>query len=265
MTPDNCPETGALLLHAIFRHDQHVEQHLTVCSRCALEVGKIREQALAISVAAPTVSGSCLDDLSIAELADGVLDDTDRSRVITHLSRCKRCMAKVASVVAALAAAPVGTEVRRLESQGKGPRRWLIPVGSAATIAAVAAVAMFILVPSENDFSIGAPAHRDPTVTATILPVTIFPEGDVPVADALIWSSVPGADIYQLTLFDEEGSIVNEWLDVRDTTVVVPDTVTLTPLRPYFWQVDARIDINRWVKSDLVGFRISRAVIQETR
>jgi len=75
---------------------------------------------------------------------------------------------------------------------------------------------------------------------------------------ALTWSSVPHADRYQVTLFDQAGSVLWE-THTADTTVAVPETVRLTPGVPHYWKVAARTELGRWVASDLTSFTLRRA------
>ena len=82
--------------------------------------------------------------------------------------------------------------------------------------------------------------------------------GGVATLPALIWSSVPHADRYQVTLYDEAGSVLWE-THTADTAVAVPETVRLIPGVPHYWKVAARTELGRWVASDLTSFTLRRA------
>jgi hypothetical protein len=96
---------------------------------------------------------------------------------------------------------------------------------------------------------------REPAVTTTVAPTLSTPRGRVAVLHAMIWSSVPHADQYRVTLFDRDGSVA--WrTQSADTTVPLPDTVRLSRGVPYYWKVDARIELGRWVGSELTSFTL---------
>jgi hypothetical protein len=58
-----------------------------------------------------------------------------------------------------------------------------------------------------------------------------------------------------VTLFDRDGSVA--WrTQLADTTVLLPDTVRITRGVPYYWKVEARIELGRWVSSDLTSFTL---------
>ena len=73
-----------------------------------------------------------------------------------------------------------------------------------------------------------------------------------------MWTSVPHAERYRLTLFDATGKVVWE-SQASDTVATLPTTIELTPSASYFWRVEAQTGWNRWVKSDLVEFSVSSA------
>lgn len=187
----------------------------------------------------------CLDDDTIAALAEGALDDGARAAALPHLAECPRCRAAVASVTRALGDSSV---VRELASVRGRRRRFHIAVPAAA-----AAIIALLVTPWRNDD--GAPQHRAPTITAVSSPVLMSPVGIVAGADILRWSSVSGADRYRTTLFDDAGTVVYE-TQTTDTVVALPDSIHLTTSRSYLWKVEARSGWGRWSASDLIEFSI---------
>ena len=65
-------------------------------------------------------------------------------------------------------------------------------------------------------------------------------------------------DRYQVTLFDQAGSVLWE-THTTDTAVAVPETIRVVPGVPFYWKVAARTELGRWVASDLTSFTLSRA------
>ena len=50
---------------------------------------------------------------------------------------------------------------------------------------------------------------------------------------------------FRVTLFDAVGRVLYE-LQVADTAVAIPDSVTIVPARSYLWKVEARTGWDRW-------------------
>lgn len=232
--------------------DSAIERHLDKCGRCAAAV----QDLLAGLAAAREGDGewtaerdSCLSEDRIAALAEASLALAERDACIEHLAACGRCRAAAASVAAALVSKPVAREVRRLEAPR---RRILARYGMPAAVAAAVLALLVIDLPSTGV----APAHREGPVTVAPAPVAIAPAGPVSAARVLRWHPVQGADRYRVTLFDADGRVLHEaWLS--DTVAPVPEDLDLAPGRPYFWTVAARTGWDRWVRSELVEFRVA--------
>jgi hypothetical protein len=189
----------------------------------------------------------CLDDDTVAALADGTLDAAARGAVLPHLAGCARCRGAVASVARALADSGVAREVRGVE--GAGRRRFYriaLPLVAAATLLLVLAWPR-----QAND---GGPPHRDPPADASA-PVPIAPIGVVADATTLLWTAVAGADRYRVTLSDALGGVLYE-TQLADTVAALPDSIALVSGRSYVWMVEARTGFDRWSTSRLVEFSI---------
>jgi hypothetical protein len=197
------------------------------------------------------VAPACLDDHAVAMFADGTLDAASRAALIPHLADCSRCRRLTASVARALADQPIADE--RRPGRGLRTRR---AVRLAAPLAA-AAVLLVFLWPSGPDDS-----HRAPTITEAAAPTPRAPAGRVETAERLVWSSVGGADQYRVTLFDDAGSVLFA-TRATDTAAAIPDSVSLTAGRTYFWKTEARSGFDRWSASPLVEFTIARPARQE--
>ena len=172
-----------------------------------------------------------------AAYVDGRLAAAERAAIDSHLAQCAECRMEVVHV----------TRLVRLAPQRQ---RWIM----VAPLAAAAAVLIFFIAPQRTHEST-APLLREHAVTTTASPTLSVPRGAVAALRAMTWSSVPHADQYRVTLFDREGSIA--WrTQSADTSVLLPDTVHIARGVPYYWKVDARIELGRWVSSDLTSFTL---------
>jgi hypothetical protein len=177
-----------------------------------------------------------LDSGEVAAYLDRVLSPPNRSRVEAHLADCDVCRADVIEVVRLLRRRP-----RR--------RGWYVPVGVAAAAAAV----LLLVWPRPAEEPEPPPVYREPVVTMTVAPSVIEPRGATIAAPRFIWTEVPHADRYRLTLFDDTGRVVWE-TQTGDTAAGLPESVRLQRGASYFWKIEAQTGWNRWVGSDLVEF-----------
>lgn len=192
----------------------------------------------------------CLDDDTLAALADGTLDAAARAAVLPHLAGCARCRRAVGSVARALGDFGVAREVGAVE--GAGRRRFyrvVLPLAAAATLLLVLAW------PRLADD--GRPGHRGPPITAAA-PVPVSPIGAVADASVLQWTSLAGADLYRITLAEASGRVLYE-TQVADTVAALPDSIVLVAGRSYVWLVEARTGFDRWSTSQLVEFSVAGA------
>src|SRR5688500_19440723 len=89
---------------------------------------------------AGSVTPQCLDDETIATLAEGTIDADARAAAMPHLASCVRCRLAVASVARALADPAVARAIPR--PTGAGRRLW-----RAAPPAAAAPTVLMLAVP----------------------------------------------------------------------------------------------------------------------
>jgi anti-sigma factor RsiW len=172
-----------------------------------------------------------------AAYVDGRLAAAERAAIDGHLAQCAECRLEIVDVTRLVRAAPQR-------------RRWI----ALAPLAAAAALLFLFVSPRRTNDS-APPLLREPAVTTTVAPMLSIPRGRVAVLRTMTWSSVPHADQYRVTVYDRDGSVA--WrTQSLDTTVLVPDTVRITRGVPYYWKVDARIEVGRWVSSDLTSFTL---------
>jgi len=179
-----------------------------------------------------------LTAMDVAAYVDNGLEAAARARVRSHVAECDECRGEVIAVA-------------RLARTGSRYRwKTLVP------LAAAAALVLYFAPWRASDST--APVLREPGVTTIVAPTPIAPRGAVKALPALTWSSVPLADRYEVTLFDEDGSVLLE-TQTEDTTAVVAPTVRIVVGVPHYWKVAARTEQGRWVASDLTSFTLSRA------
>ena len=198
----------------------------------------------------PLARPDCLDEHTVAALADGTLDAEARGRALAHVATCALCRRAVASVAEALAAGPITHEIEIVE----GRRRRRGPVLRVAVpLAAAATVLLLLWSPAHDPFG----RHRGPPppLPATI-PVPRSPVGAVAAVNDLRWSHVTGADRYRVTVFDATGGVVFA-TEATDTVALFPDSIALVPGASYLWKVDARTGFDRWAASELAAFSIA--------
>jgi hypothetical protein len=195
---------------------------------------------------------ACLDDETIAALAEGALDADSRAAALAHLVSCARCRTAVASIARALADPSVTSALRAVQGGRWRRVRRMAVIG--VPVAAAAAVVLLLVRPQMSEREA---VHRAPAVTATNVPEPTTPVGLVPEAAAFRWTAVPGADRYRVTLFDSRPRVVYE-TEVIGLVAQLPDSVTLIPGARYLWKVEARTSIDRWESSELVEFSITR-------
>ncbi len=252
----NCPGPTELLTFVLGQRDTQVAEHINTCDTCRPEVSRLREVAEQLRFSASVTArptGQCLNESDLAELANGVAGDERRAELVSHLAVCPACRDELASVARALGAPGIRDEIASLDRPAQSGRRHrLVKFGGTAGLIAATVAVLLLSLPSATETP-DAVQHRGPVITSAVQPVVLAPRGTVQLLDTAVWSSVPQADVYELTLFDEEGSILFQ-IETRDTVELIPDTLSLTTSRSYFCQVKARIDFDRWVESELTEF-----------
>lgn len=176
----------------------------------------------------------------VAGYLEGTLPRSDRRRVEAHLAACDECSSELIEVAQLLR-----TQPKRRTRRGL----WYATAG----IAAAAGLLLILYQPA--NLPTASSDYREPVVTTTVGPVIITPRGATE-ARTVVWTAVPHAERYRLTLFDATGTVIWE-SQVSDTFATLPTTIDLRPRASYFWQVEAQTGWNRWVRSDLVEFTVT--------
>src|SRR5438445_8410772 len=182
------------------------------------------------------VNDQHLDPNDVAAYIDGTAPPSERARIESHLVTCAECRDEVADAGRIIATLPRPRSARRTV------------VVSAAGIAAMLLVFLW----PRADLTT---RHRESPVTTTIAPTVLAPIGAVESANRFVWSSVPHAGLYELRIFDPDGSVVWQG-QTRDTVLAPPPTVGLRADHSYYWKVEAHTGIDRSTSTQLVEFSI---------
>lgn len=249
---NRCPTQGELVTFALGdaakeRGAERVASHIRLCASCREAVASLKAPSSQVRQAARAQTiplRPCLDDVIIAELAEGVALPEARTAATLHLIECARCRTLLADVCRALRDDGVAEELARITPPGTSKRR--LTLASIGTIAGLAAAVVLVTVMGTGPGKAGpAPkAMRDETVTRTAAPTIISPLGNAPSAPVFRWSKVPQADLYRVTVFDSEGVVIWE-TSTKDTTAAVTEPTALRREVNYLWKVEARTDFDR--------------------
>jgi len=235
------------------RGEARIAAHLEQCASCRATVARHRELAAEVRRATRESNqprGECLDEMTIAELAEGVAGEEVRAAAAQHLVTCASCRSQLTELRAALndasmvAALPRGGATRRLR---------FAFVGTAGLVAA--AVLVFAIGRNTSRSESDAPL-RDETGALVVPPIAVAPVDIVSGTPVFRWSSVPRANRYRVKVFEPDGVVVWE-TQTSDTTAVPPSPITLRRATRYLWKVEARTDFDRWVGSTLTEFQIA--------
>ncbi|HYC31368.1 MAG TPA: zf-HC2 domain-containing protein, partial [Gemmatimonadales bacterium] len=160
----------------------------------------------------------------VARYLDRTVSDAERAAVVAHLADCPDCRRELAELQATL---------RRAGARGGW---WKVAVPAAA---AAAVLVLLFRAPVQQPLPPDAEL-RDPARTDSGVVVPRRPLGPARLPVELVWSLLPDAEEYRVTVFDEEGTIVYHVV-TGDTGAMLPDTLKLSPGAPYFWRVDATL------------------------
>lgn len=227
-----------------------VRQHLRSCSECAAEAAWLAHAASVVRAGSDPGGSTpeCLDDDTVAALAEGALDRAAMAASLPHLVTCSHCRTAIAAVARSLGDPAVAREVAAVKRAGY--KRWY---RVALPAAAAALLLMLAWPPGATDDR--PPVHRAPASMGAAAPVPMSPVGEVAGARILRWASVAEADRYRVTLFDLGGAVLYETL-LADTVASLPDSVLIVPGRAYVWKVEARTGWDRWATSEIVEFTV---------
>jgi hypothetical protein len=263
---NDCPASIVLLLTALeldaAADRAAVVEHLTRCAACRTEVEELRETARALRTTppgGPAASSACLDELEIAALLDGADPDTGEP-LVEHVVACAACRAQLAGALRVLNDPVVAGRIAKLDaSAGRMPQRIGAAVAAGLAAAALASVLVgsWLMGPDRAFPGSGeVEIYRERTITTTAAPRILGPLGDASASDSLVWTSVPRADLYRVSVWERDGSLAWEG-QTRDTVLALPPALSAGGERSLLWDVKARTGWDRWVASDLAELLIT--------
>ena len=189
-------------------------------------------------MSSPSHDGSGhVTDTEIAAYLDRTLGADQRDRVEDHLAACQDCRQHL-------------LETKELLDRVRRPRKLL--VGGA--LAAAAAI-VFVIVRPNPDAIDRALLRND----GAAVPVAAYgPMGTAARAGLrFVWSAVPGAESYRLTVSGEDARTV--WSSSgTDTLSALPDSVVLRPNERYHWVADALLTDGSTRSTGLREFDVAR-------
>jgi hypothetical protein len=240
--------------------DASVLLHVAGCDSCRHAIDMLRAQATALRfVSRPGHrTDDCLDEESIAGIAEGNIDLNGSPAIVTHILGCARCARELAAAARLLDDAEVQRALDdRSTNTAPARRRRPLVIGSLSLAAAAAVLAL--LGRATLLSKVAKPAYREESVSSVAAPVLISPTGVATAPDTFRWTAVPRANRYRISVFDRSGTVVWEGV-TRDTAVAVPDLLWHSANGTYLWGVEARVGWeDRWAASDLAPFTTRRA------
>jgi len=244
--------------------------HIGSCKTCGdrLDELKQRRASLAATDGATTAH---LDDFAFAEVAGASRTSELADAAITHLSHCEPCRREQADIVKLLRDPLVKAELDReqplslvpgdararatRERTSRGSRPYLTRI-AAAGLAAAAALFITVRVARWHGPDADTPAAlRHATIDMARAALPVAPLGNVRHVDAMVWTSVPHADLYRVSIFDRGGRVVWE-TEVSDTTATPPLKLLQQSSGELRWRVKARTSFDQWIDSDFAEFSL---------
>jgi hypothetical protein len=170
-----------------------------------------------------------LSDADLAGYLDHDLAPYERRRVETHIDGCATCRGELVALSRVVHGEPASAQ------RPPRSRRWWIPAAAAAAVVA-------LLVPR---LTTNAPRVDETPRTRRVIDTDgrprlaiVSPIDGTSVGGPVIftWRAGGTADAYTIVVMTESGEPI--WTTTTsDTTIALPDSVTLHPGR-YFWRVD---------------------------
>lgn len=184
----------------------------------------------------------------VAAYLDGAIGDADRERIERHAAECDVCRREIAEVTVAL----------RQERKTPSWRIW-VPAAAAAVVAVLLVQPFGPGTGPDGTSRLRGPAGIPDREGAVAIRI-IAPSAESVVASgqvAFIWQAAGAGTSYQLTLTDDEGSVL--WtLATTDTVAQLPDTIELDLASRYHWYVDAMLDDGQSRSSGVHSFTTGR-------
>ena len=181
------------------------------------------------------------DHPSVEEIAAYLSGKMPNEAVValeSHLSNCRGCRNEV-------------TSARKLiRERVSGARFWVLPAAAAAVLLIALAVKPGDRLVTERASNARGEGRETITVISPGAETNLFPL-------RFVWRSAGSEVLYALSLSDFSGNSVWE-TQTMDTSIVLPQTVTLSPGTVYLWYVDASTANGMTATSGVHSFRAQR-------
>jgi hypothetical protein len=175
----------------------------------------------------------------VARHVTGASPPAERTRIEAHLAVCDSCTEDV------------------MAAWRFARRRRMRPALLGVGIAAAAAIAGLLLLPSSRAPSRAGPVVRGSTAGSARALVIVAPREGQTASRPLVltWRAHPDMATYKISLAQADGDSV--WSAItEDTTVSLPDSVRLVPGHDYLWYVDGLEVDGRALTSGIHRFRL---------
>ena len=178
--------------------------------------------------------------------AAGTLSGEEERQFEDHMLGCATCQLEVRLAV--------GVHQTLDRTAADTPSRSLWRRIPAVAVAAAAALVLLIAWP-DRPAEVDEMIHRAPTEDISLVPIPVEPSGRVEEARVFVWHGVYGAERYRVTITDSAGTRL--WSEeTSDTVVLLSGQISLVPGTLYHWNVEARVDWDRWIPSDFAEFTL---------
>lgn len=188
-----------------------------------------------------------LDDGDIAAYIDGVMTESELRSAEAHLAACDECRREATASQDVVSSAPSPRAARP-----RSRARWI----GAAAAAAMMIVAVSTLTRTTSIADKERSATDGVPNTQRVVPI-VGPVDGTPLGNdrRLVWRAEASGATYRITVGDDSGQPIHS-ATLADTSLVIPQSVGLTPGRKYFWYVDAMADDGSTATSGLNSFTV---------
>ena len=186
-----------------------------------------------LNVQRPAARDACPGPEALVALVERRGSEDDRLRVLNHTLTCADC----------------SEELELLRAMRATQRR---PVLQPRTLALAAALLLAVAI---SVWRLTLPQTESVVRAGTESVVLVTPRGNVRSARVLTWHAVPNASQYAVELRREDGTFVLQDR-TTDTTLALPESVTLPKEEDLYWTVSARLVDGSDVRATPRRFRI---------
>jgi hypothetical protein len=177
----------------------------------------------------------------VAAYRDGGLAVSDRAWADRHLAHCLSCRNEMIEVE------------RYLTARRRRGQAWGATVAGGLVAAALIGLVLLRGIDSEPEFDRLREGEEGLATIERITPVGPVGAAELPVR--FTWTSETPDAFYRFALLAEDGAELYS-TGIRDTSVTLPDSITLFPQSTYHWYVDAVLPNGRSITTGLQSFEI---------